>query len=182
MKLYLSILFLLSSLGGIAQKKVHPTIAAYIAMDAGGIYIGPAVSLGLEKNIKNTRIGVSIHYFAVNLQSKAYNDTGTLRMLTGSIYAEKYLFKQRLKKMYGGIGFSYQYRYEDYKGSFVINDEERFAWTLCYKLGYTLSNKNSGKPQLHIEFFGTGPYKQNEFNSNYTEILTQLSFGCKLTF
>jgi hypothetical protein len=181
-KILLIVLLSAISVNIIAQKKWHSTLAAYFAIDAAGTYFGPAISLGLDKNIKNTKVGASVHYFAANLKSKIYKDTGILRMLTGNVYAEKYLFKQRLKKMYGGIGVGYQYRYEDYKGFFIISGEERFTWTLCYKLGYTLSNKSSTNPLLHLELFGTGPYKENYVNGNYTELLTQLSLGCKITF
>jgi hypothetical protein len=92
-KCSLLIIFFGISTFGFSQKKWHPTIATYITMDAAGTYIDPSIAAGIEKIVKNNNLGVNVHYFVAIFKRKIYLDTGTLRMLAGSIYVENFIKK-----------------------------------------------------------------------------------------
>ncbi len=152
----------------------------YASMDAEGFYFAPTVKASVGYRVKTkVYIAVFAHCFISGVNNST--ETGKFRLTTTGILPVFHLGKTNTQGMYFGIGLCSQFFKDNYSSSTIFINEKRNYFTLTYALGY-LFESGRHKLKFAAELFATGPYAESDNTSSYTEILTQLSLGCKIIF
>ena len=178
-------LFLCSPVSG--QSRWNPFAGVSVSMDAGGYFVGPSFLAGTDYRLKN-KISASayIQYFQARLNDTYLDGTvekGKYKSLITAILLQTQLSKNDNKGFRGGIGIAFHSTKTQSEINFDTTTTKRNIFTAAFRLGYYFS---LGRKKIVIELDAVGPHKYSEgtppYQTDVTELLTQLSLGVKYVF
>ncbi len=164
------------------QHKLQPYIGLHISGDAEMFYIGPSFQLGTDYRLKKKLfLSGYIHYFTrrVNNTYVDFHEDGRIKILTAAILLQANTGKKPDKSFFIAGGLAYQYWHDKYESDFNNIDNERYTLLPAIRLGHFFP---VGKQKLSVEINATGPYSYHDDNWSVTELITQLSLGCRFIF
>jgi hypothetical protein len=164
----------------VKKRRLFVHAGLYASMDAEAVYFAPTVKAGAGYQIQ-PKFSAQLfgHYFSGRLRSGG--ERGDFSLFSAGILAQFHLGKRSSRGMYAGLGMCRQFYDEKYTGPSVTIDDQRNYFAPVYTAGY-LFYSGGNRLKFAIEFFGTGPYNENNAGGSYTEILTQASLGVKMIF
>jgi hypothetical protein len=183
--LMFTLLFLCSHAFG--QSRWNPYAGVCVSMDAGGYFVGPSFLAGTDYRLKN-KISVSsyVQYFSARLNDTYLDGTvekGKYKSLIAAILLQSQLSKNDNKGFRGGIGIAFHTTKTHSEINYDTTTTKRNIFTAAFRLGYYFP---LGRKTMVVELDAVGPYKYSEgtppYQTDVTELLTQLSLGIKYIF
>ena len=169
------------------QSRWHPYAGAGASMDAGGYFFGPSLLAGTDYWLTD-KVSASSYfqYFAARLND-SYPDgsieKGKYRSMIGAALIQADLSKNQSMGLRAGIGIAFQNSITRSDINNTLDTTKRNILVPAFRLGYYISLDPG---QIIIEFDAVGPHHYTEGNPPYqteiTELLTQLSLGVKYVF
>jgi hypothetical protein len=166
------------------NSRWHPYAGLHISGDAGMYYIGPSFQIGTDFYLqKKLLLSTYLHYFRDELHTTGENgffEDGKYRTLTGALLIQLNTSKKITgRSFFIAAGMAIQNRVDTATTSYDQWNDRRTTLLPAFRLGYFFPLRSH---KLSIEINGTGPYSEMVEGSGFTEILTQVSLGCRYIF